>query len=221
MPFRWKTKTVLFVLLVMAPLQGCSGPEPYVEYKRLCEQAGTVIERRIPAVKSFVDVTGNGCSLGCWSHLHSRNIEFVEIEFNAASYAKLVRGNDRYAVGNRIPPTDGTFEVTRTPEQDCSILDEFRDNKRDPAGRPYCLKFRKVEGPVRSFYSYAEREIRRERAGASLSGTQVEVRDRRDGKIVARTARYHYYGLTGTLWPMPEDSSCNTTWFMINDAFAQ
>jgi hypothetical protein len=219
-----RATAIAVAFLTLATTQGCTGADLHAEYMMLCKRAGTVIERRIPAVRSFLDSTGNGCSSGCWLHVLSKSVEFVEVEFSTARYRELVKRNDRYAVGNYVPPSEGIFEVTRSPSEDCSILDEFREGKVSPSKRPYCLKFRRLHGAVQSTYSYSERRFRKERAGSSISGTQIEVRDRKDGEIVARSEFYYFYGSFSSVLPfLPEQSSCGTTppFFTINDAFVK
>jgi hypothetical protein len=61
-------------------LSGCSNTLRS-EFDELCRDAPKRIAQKIEKVSSYVDATGNGCSVACYEDLTAGVVEFVELSF--------------------------------------------------------------------------------------------------------------------------------------------
>lgn len=199
---------VVATLLVFLTLCGCSD-DLGLEFDRLCADAPTKIVRKIPPTRSYIDATGNGCSIGCFEDLRTRTVDFVEVAFMRSTFEARGRTDRAFVTGFRLPPGDGHFEVRIPTDGQCESV--FLDGRRwgpiDPALRAVCLVFEPTAA-FTSQYEYREIPVNRRANGAVLVGTLSEFREVTTRSLIASSAAYTLDGNAAPLLPVPTRRRC-------------
>lgn len=210
------TGLILFATLGWGLL--CYDPG-YAEYERLCEQGKARILTKLPRIASYVDATGNGCSIGCMEVLQRKTVEFVEIRFDRQAFLSAKEGTlPAFEPGYPLPDKDGTYRV-RLKAEEPSCLGLFGEKfSYEPELVNSCLVFEPIPR-LTSRYEYKETWVRKNYSMGTIGGSFIQYRDRTTDAVVASRGNYNYAGVAMRLTPLYYQQSCGDGYFRLEDLF--